>query len=240
MIKKEGIVEFSREALAYIWREFFIVPYAFIKVKRFNSNDLDNLADFCFHDIRGLIKPQQTRNEIMELLRILNNIRPQTAIEIGTATGGTLFLFCHVADEDATIISVDLPGGRYGGGYPRGRIPLYKAFALPEQKLHLIRADSHCKSTLETVIHILNGKKADFLFIDADHSYEGVKMDFEMFSPLVKKGGIIAFHDIVVDPAEPLLEVDRFWHELKANKYDCTEIVSDWNQCKDGIGLLRW
>jgi hypothetical protein len=37
--------------------------------------------------------------------------------------------------------------------------------------------------------------KIDFLFIDADHSYEGVKLDFELYSKLVKKTGIIALHD---------------------------------------------
>ena len=34
-----------------------------------------------------------------------------------------------------------------------------------------------------------------FLFIDGDHRYEGVKKDFELYSPKVKVDGIIAFHD---------------------------------------------
>ena len=34
-----------------------------------------------------------------------------------------------------------------------------------------------------------------FLFIDGDHSYEGCKADFEAWSPLVKSGGEVAFHD---------------------------------------------
>jgi hypothetical protein len=33
------------------------------------------------------------------------------------------------------------------------------------------------------------------LFIDGDHRYEGVRRDFEMYSPLVGAGGLIAFHD---------------------------------------------
>jgi len=37
--------------------------------------------------------------------------------------------------------------------------------------------------------------KIDFLHIDADHSYEGVKKDFELYSKIVKKGGIISIHD---------------------------------------------
>lgn len=34
-----------------------------------------------------------------------------------------------------------------------------------------------------------------FLWIDGDHSYEGAKSDFDLFSPWVVEGGVIAFHD---------------------------------------------
>ena len=37
--------------------------------------------------------------------------------------------------------------------------------------------------------------KIDVLFIDGDHSIEGCKLDFELFSPKVVIGGYIAFHD---------------------------------------------
>lgn len=35
----------------------------------------------------------------------------------------------------------------------------------------------------------------DFLFIDGDHSIEGCRYDFEQYSPLLKTGGFVAFHD---------------------------------------------
>jgi len=35
----------------------------------------------------------------------------------------------------------------------------------------------------------------DFLFIDADHSYEGVFSDWSLYSPLLKSGSIVIFHD---------------------------------------------
>ena len=35
----------------------------------------------------------------------------------------------------------------------------------------------------------------DFIFIDGDHSYEACKADIAAWAPLVKKGGVIAFHD---------------------------------------------
>jgi len=91
----------------------------------------------------------------------------------------------------------------------------------------------------------LRDNKVDFLFIDADHSYEGVKKDFEMYSPLVRKGGIIAFHDIIPDyytrygikTSSSAGEVYKFWNEIKG-KYEHLEIIKDRNQDGYGIGVL--
>jgi predicted O-methyltransferase YrrM len=201
--------------------------------------DSDALIDFCFNGIGELIRPVQVRAEIKGLLKVLEERKPEIVIEIGTATGGTLFLFCRTAAANAKIISVDLPGGRFGGGYQSWRIPLYKAFKLPQQQLYLLRADSHNEDTLQRVLRILNGGKIDLLFIDGDHSYNGVKMDFEMFSPLVGDNGLIALHDIVAHPAEIGCEVDKLWKELK-NKFESDEFVSNWSQRGYGIGILKW
>ncbi len=35
----------------------------------------------------------------------------------------------------------------------------------------------------------------DFVFIDGDHSYEACTADIEAWTPFVKRGGVIAFHD---------------------------------------------
>lgn len=43
----------------------------------------------------------------------------------------------------------------------------------------------------------------DFMFIDADHSYEGVKRDWEMWSRKMRPGGLIALHDSRVAPNSP-------------------------------------
>jgi predicted O-methyltransferase YrrM len=38
-------------------------------------------------------------------------------------------------------------------------------------------------------------KKIDFIFIDGDHSYDGVKKDWNAYFPFFRKGSIVAFHD---------------------------------------------
>lgn len=204
-----------------------------LRIKNFNQyHSLEELVDFTFDT---LFRPSQSRNEILELLKILDKMRQKIVVEIGTAEGGTLFLFSRVASEDATLISIDLPRGRFGEGYPKWKIPLYKSFVLSKQKICLIRADSHDRNTLKKVKEILRNKYIDFLFIDGDHSYNEVKKDFEMYGPLVKEGGIIAFHDIVPRPEENVGDVPKFWRKLK-EKYNGKEIVKDWNQNRCGIG----
>jgi cephalosporin hydroxylase len=138
-------------------------------------------------------------------------LKPKVVLEIGTANGGTLFLFTRVASQMPIIISIDLPGGRFGGGYPKYKTYLYKQFA-KQGRIYLLRRDSHDPKTLEEVKSILDGQKVDFLFIDGDHSYNSVKQDFEMYSPLVKEGGIIAFHDIVAGPSENVGGVPEFYN----------------------------
>ena len=237
VLRNEGVIVFFRKALAYIKLEFLILPYVFLKIKKFNQNSLDDLVDFCFYSVAGSIRPAQVKDEILGLLKIVSRMKPRVILEIGTANGGTLFLFTRVALEDAIIISIDLPGGKFGGGYPKWRGVLYKSFALPGQKIHLLRADSHKRETLEQVKAILGGREIDLLFIDGDHTYEGVKKDFETYSPLVKEGGIIAFHDIVLGPEENVGGVPEFWRKVK-DSYESKEIVEDWSQNGYGIGVI--
>jgi cephalosporin hydroxylase len=215
-----------------------------VKWKANRCNSLEDYVNLAFSPSKFFpypwisISPTQVKEEITELLKILARHKPQTILEIGTARGGTLFLFTRVAGSDARIISIDLPGGRFGGGYPEWRIPLYESFAIHNQRMYLIRGDSHANSTLKKVKEILDGQGLSFLFIDGDHTYEGVKKDFEMYSPLVKKDEIIAFHDIVPHPPEIGCEVSRFWNEIK-HSYRYYEIVKDWNQGWAGIGILH-
>ena len=120
-----------------------------------------------------------------------------------------------MTNPEATQISVDLPRGYFGGGYAKWKKPIYQSFAKRRQKIHLVRANSHNPNTFELVKNILDGRIIDFLFIDGDHTYEGAKRDFNIYSSLVKEGGIIAFHDIAKHTLQSGCNVDKFRMKLK-------------------------
>jgi predicted O-methyltransferase YrrM len=84
----------------------------------------------------------------------------------------------------------------------------------------------------------LAGREIDFLFIDGDHTYEGVKSDFEMYSPLVRAGGLVAFHDIVPDRFETTGEVHIYWNELKQRGYEQRELIDLVGSRGYGIGVV--
>jgi predicted O-methyltransferase YrrM len=185
------------------------------------------------------IAPRQNSTEIEELYKTVRDLVPMRVLEIGTARGGTLYLWTQAATADATIVSVDLPEGQFGGAYPVCRIPFYQAFKRPGQKLYLLRKDSHQANTVEEVNNLFNKHLIDFAFIDGDHTYGGVKADFLNYGPLVRPGGLIGIHDILPRPDLPGIEVDRFWKEVR-KKYNTSEIIGpDKSGRKIGIGLIH-
>jgi predicted O-methyltransferase YrrM len=183
------------------------------------------------------VSPWQSPAELVELAAIVRVQRPRTMLEIGSAKGGTLFVWCQMADPEATVVSIDLPGGDFGGGYPPERVATLNNFKQARQKLHLFQANSHDSQTFDQVKKILADRKIQFLFVDGDHTYEGVRRDFEMYSSIVADGGIIGFHDIVKCPAGTGGEVNRFWDEVKL-QFRHRELVEDRGNSIYGIGLL--
>jgi predicted O-methyltransferase YrrM len=186
--------------------------------------------------------PYQVRSEILRLLEIIKARRPRTICEIGAAGGGTTFLFSHAAPADSTIITVDL-------NLTRSRRAAFREFAKrPRQKIICVRGDSHQDKTFRAVNKCLKGRGLDLLYIDGDHSYEGVAADFKLYSPLVNHGGMIVFHDIVADyktrygvqTSSYTGGVPQLWMELKAIHPTVLEIIEDPSQDGLGIGILFW
>jgi cephalosporin hydroxylase len=211
-------------------------------VKRRRPASIVDEVDFALSfQIRGVpIMPFQIRAEIAHLLKLVAAEQPRTVLEIGTMRGGTLLLFTRVAADDALLVTVDLSDEtrrEFGGDNHAANAPLYRAFARGTQRVEFIAGDSHEPDTTKRITDTLEGRPVDFLFIDGDHTYDGVRSDYEMYSPLVRPGGLIAFHDIVDGPEDAVGGVPKFWREIKTES--TCELVQDWGQGGYGIGVLR-
>ena len=185
-------------------------------------------------------RTSQKRAEILCLLNLLKECRPQTICEVGSYRGGTLALLSLVAHDSATIVSVDV-------NYPWFRRSAHRKLCKTAQRVVCLQADSHNPVTVKTVSTHFRGQALDFLLIDGDHSYDGVKSDFELFRPLMSPNGIIAFHDIALDykqrngvpTSADVGEVPRYWAELSSTLTNTQEFVENPEQDGFGIGVVK-
>jgi predicted O-methyltransferase YrrM len=185
-----------------------------------------------------VFRPLQKKSEILRLVGLLRSLQPSAICEIGAAGGGTTFLLAQAASNNATIVTVDL-------GFTQSCQAAVSLFGSKAQKIICLRENSHQPETVDVVRNRLEGKDLDLLYVDGDHGYEGVKTDFELYSPLVKRGGIIVFHDIVPDyktrfgikTSSDVGGVPQFWQEIKSRYADVEEIVEDYDQDGFGIGI---
>ena len=78
-------------------------------------------------------------------------------------------------------------------------------------------------------------KKYDYIHIDGDHSYGGVKADFELFWPKLNKGGYLAIHDIgSPDKDGNVYGTRKFWKELSKKYKVSLEFIED-----PGVGIVQ-
>lgn len=238
VVNNEGIIALFKKGFIYYFPSFLLIPFIGFYKRKLEKSSVSSLVSFSYNFFGEIIKPGQVKTEITKLLNILKKKPPVTVLEIGTCKGGSLFLWSQISSPKAKIISIDLPYGKFGGGYHFWKIPFYKSFARRSQKIHLLRCDSHKRSSYKEVKNILKGQKIDFLFIDGDHSEAGVSKDFYLYKSLIRKGGIIAFHYIAIHDSKMMdCTVDRFWKKIK-NKYQSEEIIENRSQGWAGIGVI--
>jgi predicted O-methyltransferase YrrM len=160
-------------------------------------------------------KMQQKQWEWLEFLSILNKReRMKNVLEIGCYEGGTSITMSYFTDK---ITCVDVINPPMFDSTDFSKSCNFNYMALNSQKPESI------KTLLDTVGEL------DLLFIDGDHSYEGALRDYQNYSPLVKKGGLIAFHDIVNSHHHRILgcTVYKAWEQIKVNHEWWDEIITD-------------
>jgi predicted O-methyltransferase YrrM len=181
----------------------------------------------------------QIPEEFNELLKIYKELKPKNVLEIGSLLGWSLKRFIENAPKDSNIISIDFPVREFVNPSDSrvdqqefGHLILWKRWAKQNNvNLFVLPFSSFQQTTLEQVKTI--SKELDFVFIDGDHRYEAIKNDYYFYSPLVRKGGIIAFHDIAENEEGG---GHRFWNEIKNNFKHKEILFSD--KKEKGIGVL--
>ena len=177
----------------------------------------------------------QNHKEILGAAKFFKNLNATNFMEIGTDQGGSFAIWSKLSN-DGIRISVDLPHGQFGrSDYDEYERDEYlKSLG---SNVHMFWGSSHDTEMLDQVEQVLNGTKLDFLFIDGDHTYEGVKKDYEMYKHLVKSGGWIGFHDVKDTQfhRDANCRVDQLWNELSGEKIEFLDNRSHFG----GIGFVR-
>lgn len=173
-------------------------------------------------------EPLQHQDELTAFLCWTQTLSPPlnfgTIVEIGSHRGGSLELWARLATQ--MVVSIDLPNGVGGGLSPdlmaERNHALYNKFG----NVYGIAGDSHHTQTWKKMVELIlketGDLSVDLLFVDGDHTYEGVKNDYQMYRGVVRKGGVIAFHDVTCSEERSIREnlgVNRFWDELPQPKH---------------------
>ena len=181
---------------------------------------------FCISNIEeilaGIEVIAQIPSEIREFMAWLSERDIKDVLEIGVYEAGTIICWKGLF-PDASVLGID-----FGTGSDRlFRMRDKHGFEL------MMRSDSRLPETFEKV----KDRRFDFIFVDGDHSYEAVKSDYEMYWPLVRNEGIMAFHDIKDTEFHRSIgvEVERLWGELKGS-HTYKEFIDPTNAPDEGFG----
>lgn len=142
----------------------------------------------------------QYKEEIDQFIALLVAEKCRSYLEIGCCYGDNIHAIGMALPAGSKIVGVDYPGAYRGilnGGKFRGSVDNLKR-AAADLKANgrlatLILGDSHAAEVIEMVRALA---PFDAVFIDGDHSKNGVRQDWETYGPL---GRIVAFHDIAGD-----------------------------------------
>ena len=160
---------------------------------------------------------EQREDEVIWFYRHVEKIKPGVIVEIGIKEGGNLKVLSSHLDETGIVVGIDV----------RQEIP-WKMDDAKCKVVH-IKRNSHDHQAIEDLQGIIGDRPIDVLFIDGDHTKEGMLQDFKDYESLVRSGGIIAVHDIFYLPS-----VSEAWQEVPGNNRH----ESERNQSSIGIGFI--
>ena len=149
---------------------------------------------------------------------LLQFVRPERLVELGSQYGCSLFTFCQAVRDfklNTEINAVDMWSGDIGaeitGEEVYALVQKTAATYYPEVKLNLFQMcfdDAHPSFADNSI---------DILHIDGGHTFEDVEHDFTTWLPKLKENGIVLFHDVY----SPIDQGSCDHWEKTKKEYDC-------------------
>jgi hypothetical protein len=159
---------------------------------------------------------QQWRSEFLEFVEVLERLNINgKCLQLGLGTPGASHLVWSNLFTEAWTLEID-PG-------------VAKAFLARSPASQRLVVGSSFDPAMKKQFE--DKGPFDLLFIDADHSYAAVESDFFAWGELVRKGGVIAFHDTMQGKgvlfASPTMAVWVFMDKLREKGYKVVTIGTD-------------
>jgi predicted O-methyltransferase YrrM len=172
---------------------------------------LDGFEDLAFlfssHQLHHAII-SMTVHEAALLYRLADGVRDATVVEIGRSKGGSTLLLAAAVGEGSHVYSYDLHVKATAGAQSDAELrEVLERFDLAD-RVTLVVGDSRTAEPPPAL--------CDLVLVDGDHSYEGVRADFEVWHERVRPAGHMLFHDAVGGQiSRPHEGVIRFVEELE-------------------------
>lgn len=178
--------------------------------------------------------PQDTF-EIAALAQIMKAHGCRSYLEIGARYGDSFHYLASGGLSGGFALAVDMPGAAWGNSDSAdylsravGALGMRRGL-----RAQVIFGDSRAQETIDECERL---GPFDAVFIDGDHSPDGVMADWQNYGPMARK--LVAFHDIVADARSPhgrKFGVGKLWRSLKES-YSHVEIIGRGSPM--GIGVV--
>lgn len=131
----------------------------------------------------------QLPEDMLRIQEVIYSIQPDVIIETGVAHGGSLIFYATLckAMNKGKIIGVDIEIR------PHNRKAIEEHFLFPY--ITLIEGSSIDASVVDRVKTHVKPTDKVLILLDSNHTYNHVKSELEMYSPLVSKGSYIVATD---------------------------------------------
>jgi predicted O-methyltransferase YrrM len=166
------------------------------------------------------------------LYGIARSMKPSVAVEIGSARGRSACFIAMALKQNGSgrLYAVDPHTATDWNDYES--VETHDVMRANLKKLELDDVVSIVRKYSAEALAMLP-RPFDLVFIDGDHSYEGVKADWDNYTPHMSPFGVVVFHDTTWD-----LNPDNEWHrddmgvpkfldELRASGYPVITIDKD-------------